>query len=177
MSEIKTEQDVPKETRTGWALRAPFNKRLAFTALWVIGGLPIAALLGLMAASGPERTMALLHQGWDRIGQAFETRPTTRPPVYITLPDIVVNAGHGTHARHLKTRVVVKTSFENAEKVEQYQAEIMDMLIEFFRTSGGEVTQGSAGLYRLRAEMLRRINLVVGEPVVEQALIVEFLQQ
>ena len=99
--------------------------------------------------------------------------------VFYTLPDMVVNIqaadGRPTHMK-------LKLTFEmhDAALAEHLQAELprmKDMFQGFLRELRPEDLAGSAGSFQLRAEILRRVNLIAAPGKVDAVLIEEMLVQ
>lgn len=96
---------------------------------------------------------------------------------FFTLPDITVNiqAPDG-RPTFLKLKLTLET--RDAHVAEQLQAEmprLQDMFQGFLRELRPEDLAGSAGSFQLRAEILRRVNLVAAPGKVDAVLIEEML--
>ena len=96
---------------------------------------------------------------------------------FFTLPDIVVNiqAPDG-RPTHLKLKLTLET--HDAHVAEQLQAEMprmLDMFQGFLRELRPEDLAGNAGTFQLRAEILRRVNLIAAPGEVDAVLIEEML--
>lgn len=98
---------------------------------------------------------------------------------FLTLPDMVVNiqAPDG-RPTFLKLKLTLET--HDAHVAEQLQAEMprmQDMFQGFLRELRPEDLAGSAGSFQLRAEILRRVNLIAAPGKVDAVLIEEMLVQ
>jgi flagellar FliL protein len=98
---------------------------------------------------------------------------------FFTLPDMVVNiqAPDG-RPTYLKLKLTLET--KDAHVAEQLQAELprmQDMFQGFLRELRPEDLAGSAGSFQLRAEILRRVNLIAAPGKVDAVLIEEMLVQ
>jgi flagellar protein FliL len=98
---------------------------------------------------------------------------------FFTLPDMVVNiqAPDG-RPTFLKLKLTLET--RDAHVAEQLQAEmprLQDMFQGFLRELRPEDLAGSSGTFQLRAEILRRVNLVAAPGKVDAVLIEEMLVQ
>jgi flagellar protein FliL len=96
---------------------------------------------------------------------------------FYTLPDMVVNiqAPDG-RPTHLKLKLTLET--RDAHVAEQLQGELprmRDMFQGFLRELRPEDLAGSAGSFQLRAEILRRVNLIAAPGKVDAVLIEEML--
>ena len=98
---------------------------------------------------------------------------------FLTLPDMVVNiqAPDG-RPTFLKLKLTLET--QDAHVAEQLQAEMprmQDMFQGFLRELRPEDLAGSTGTFQLRAEILRRVNLIAAPGKVDAVLIEEMLVQ
>ena len=98
---------------------------------------------------------------------------------FFTLPDMVVNiqAPDG-RPTFLKLKLTLET--KDAHVAEQLQAEMprmQDMFQGFLRELRPEDLAGSSGTFQLRAEILRRVNLIAAPGKVDAVLIEEMLVQ
>ncbi|NGM52106.1 flagellar basal body protein FliL [Caulobacter sp. 602-2] len=97
--------------------------------------------------------------------------------VFYTLPDIVVNM---QSADGKSTFLKLKLTFElpdeeTAEALTPNLPRLTDMFQTFLRELRPEDLAGSQGSYQLRAELLRRVNLVAAPSKVNAVLIEEML--
>lgn len=98
---------------------------------------------------------------------------------FYTLPDMVVNIqSTGPRPTFLKLKLTLET--KDAAVASRLQAEaprMQDMFTGFLRELRPEDLAGSAGSYQLRAEILRRVNLIAAPGKVDAVLIEEMLVQ
>ncbi|MFA4951708.1 flagellar basal body-associated FliL family protein [Brevundimonas sp.] len=98
---------------------------------------------------------------------------------FFTLPDMLVNIqGPEGRPTYLKLKLTLET--KDAHVAEQLQSEmprLQDMFQGFLRELRPEDLAGSAGSFQLRAEILRRVNLVAAPGKVDAVLIEEMLVQ
>lgn len=98
---------------------------------------------------------------------------------FYTLPDMVVNIqSPDGRPTFLKLKLTLET--RDAHVAEQLQAEMprmQDMFQGFLRELRPEDLAGSAGSFQLRAEILRRVNLIAAPGKVDAVLIEEMLVQ
>jgi flagellar protein FliL len=100
-------------------------------------------------------------------------------PSYYTLPDLMVNfTGAGGRASFLKLRLTLESEDASVfEAVEPVLPRIIDQYQVFLRELRADDLSGSAGAYRLRLELLRRVNLAIAPRRVDAVLIEEMLIQ
>ncbi len=117
------------------------------------------------AADGPaDASLGVIAEGPDGV-------------TFFTLPDMVVNiqASDGRQT-YLKLKLTLET--RDAHVAEQLQSEmprLQDMFQGFLRELRPEDLAGSAGSFQLRAEILRRVNLVAAPGKIDAVLIEEML--
>ncbi len=97
--------------------------------------------------------------------------------IYYTMPDIVANI-QTTDGRssYLKLKLAFELAdADAAELIEPNAPRLADMFQTFLRELRPEDLAGSAGSYQLRAEIQRRVNLVIAPAKVNAVLIEEML--
>jgi flagellar FliL protein len=108
-----------------------------------------------------------------------EVREGPNGSSYYTLPDLVVNMDT---ADGRPTFLKLKVTFEisDADTVDLVQTDaprLQDMFTAFLRELRPEDLAGSQGTYQLKAEILRRANLVLAPHKIDAVLIEEMLVQ
>jgi flagellar FliL protein len=103
------------------------------------------------------------------------------PPVFVDLPDLLVNltspAGD-TRARYLKAKVVLEVTDQKiSDEIKPVMPRVMDAFQTFLREMRPSDLEGSAGLYRLRDELTRRVNLAVAPNKINAVLFKEIIIQ
>jgi flagellar FliL protein len=115
-------------------------------------------------------------------GEKEGKSPITEGPdgvVFYAMPDLVANI---QTADGKPSFLKLKLSFElpdkdTADAIEPNQPRLNDMFQAFLRELRPEDLSGSQGLYQVRAEMQRRVNLVIAPAKVNQVLVQEMLIQ
>ena len=98
---------------------------------------------------------------------------------FYTLPDMVVNI-QAPDGRPTFLKLTLTLEMHDADLAHQLQGELprmQDMFQGFLRELRPEDLAGSAGSYQLRAEILRRVNLIAAPGQVDAVLIEEMLVQ
>jgi flagellar FliL protein len=106
-------------------------------------------------------------------------KPAPKQTVFFDLPDIVVNL-NSTNRRTNFLKISVSLELEQAGDIEvitQNMPRIIDNFQVYLRELRIDDLQGSAGLYRLREELLRRVNLAARPVRVRDVLFKEMLVQ
>ena len=98
---------------------------------------------------------------------------------FYTLPDMVVNI-QSPDGRPTFLKLKLTLEMHDAELATTLQGQaprMQDMFQSFLRELRPEDLAGSAGSYQLRAEILRRVNLIAAPSKVDAVLIEEMLVQ
>lgn len=100
-------------------------------------------------------------------------------PVFFDLPQILVNLNTGTKSvSFIKTTITLElNSKEDVPMVEANLPRLMDSYNTFLREMKAADLYGSAGIYRLREEMLIRANKMLAPVKVKDVLFREILVQ
>jgi flagellar protein FliL len=103
-----------------------------------------------------------------------------KPPVFVDMPDVLVNLSSSGNERtqYLK----VKIALELPDEAVQAQIQpIMPRLLDTFQTYLRELRptdlDGSAGLYRLKEELTRRVNAAIAPNRINAVLFKEIVVQ
>jgi flagellar FliL protein len=142
---------------------------LARLAGWLIALLVVVAsgVAGYRLSAGPEA-----------LERVFGDAPAGPVDLsFVDLPEVIVNLHAASHSRYLKIAVTLAVEPERRLPVERMQPQIMNALQEFLRGLDDRDLEGSAGLFRLRTELHRRLDLVLGEAVVADVLLRNILTQ
>ncbi|WP_292229158.1 flagellar basal body-associated FliL family protein [Brevundimonas sp.] len=98
---------------------------------------------------------------------------------FYTLPDMVMNI-QSADGRPTFLKLKLTLEMKDARVATRLQSEmprLQDMFTSFMRELRPEDLSGSAGTYQLRAEILRRVNLIAAPGKVDAVLIEEMLVQ
>lgn len=99
--------------------------------------------------------------------------------LFFELPDMIVNLNSGTR-RTVYAKVKPRLELARAEDEPAVRAalpRLMDMFQTYLRETRPEELRGSAGMYRLREELLARANVAVTPARIVDVLFVELLIQ
>lgn len=109
---------------------------------------------------------------------AEETVPDAKPTlevVYVEVDPLVISLPRTSSARHLRFRAHLEVSTEAQEAVGNLVPRVVDVLNSYLRALDPSVLENPASLARLRAQMLRRVQVVTGPGKVRDLLIMEFV--
>jgi flagellar FliL protein len=100
-------------------------------------------------------------------------------PIFVDLPDMIANlAGSGTKPAYIKLQARLEIARqEDADKVKQAMPRLQDMFQTYLREMRPEEMRGSAGIYRLREELLGRANVALAPVRVNDVLFTQLLIQ
>ncbi|HEY8963460.1 MAG TPA: flagellar basal body-associated FliL family protein [Alphaproteobacteria bacterium] len=99
--------------------------------------------------------------------------------IFMEVPDLLVNLSNtGGQGRFLKLKVKLEVgSQEDLTKLESVAPRVVDQFQTFLREMRVQDMRGSAGIYRLRQELLYRVNLAAAPVKVKDVLFQEILIQ
>jgi len=140
--------------------------------LLVLGGLGGAYVAGLLDP--------LLGKGEEHAAAEEEHAPPPEPiTVFYDMPQMLVNLNTGTRKNnYLKIAISLElTSQEDLAKLETLLPRVVDNFQVYLRELRVEDLRGSAGVQRLREELLMRVNTAVHPVVVKDVLFKEMLVQ
>ena len=94
---------------------------------------------------------------------------------FVAMDPIMISLPPGSSARHLRFSGQLEVAPENAAAVAALMPRVLDVLNTYLRAVQARDIEDPAALARLRAQMLRRIQVVTGEGRVRDLLITEFV--
>jgi len=104
--------------------------------------------------------------------EEVEAMPTL---AFVALDPLVVNMPPNAQARHLRFTAQLEVNPDYTDEVEALKPRVIDVLNGYLRAVEVAELEDPTGLIRLRAQMLRRVQVVVGEGRVKDLLIMEFV--
>lgn len=169
--QAQVEAEADDEQAEGASKPLPLLKRLplkliiiAATGLLVLGG-GVAGYLMFFNKSGSGHTA---------------TAATVKPPVFLDLPDTLVNLSNtgSERTQYLKVKVVLELPDQvMAQQVQPMLPRVMDAFQTYLRELRPTDLDGSAGLYRLKEELTRRVNASIAPNRVNAILFKEIVVQ
>ncbi|MEI4471369.1 flagellar basal body-associated FliL family protein [Frigidibacter sp. MR17.24] len=93
---------------------------------------------------------------------------------FVPLTQLIVSVGPESR-RHLRFTAQVEVGAAYREEVEHLMPRILDVLNGYLRAVDAHDLEDPSALVRLRAQMLRRVQVVTGEGRVQDLLITEFV--
>jgi flagellar protein FliL len=158
------EQEAPAEGAEGEAApkKSFLSKKLIIMAaagLLVLGG----------AGSG----------AWFFFGKPHDEKPApvaAKPPAFVDMPEVLVTLSSANNARaqYLKAKIVLEVSDQKiADEIKPVLPRVFDSFQTYLREMRPTDLEGSAGLYRVRDELTRRVNLAVAPNKINAVLFKE----
>jgi len=99
--------------------------------------------------------------------------------VFVALPEMLVNiTGPDGRPAYLKLKLTLEAPDDaTVAAITEHVPRVTDQFTSFLRELRTDDLSGSAGAYRLRLELLRRVNLVIAPSSINAVLIEEMLVQ
>lgn len=94
---------------------------------------------------------------------------------YVPIEPLVVSLGSGATGAHLRFRAQLEVVPQYQGEVESLMPRVVDVLNSYLRALEMDDLTDNTALVRLRAQMLRRIQIVTGGERVNDLLIMEFV--
>ena len=94
---------------------------------------------------------------------------------FVAMEPIMISLAPGANARHLRFAGQLEVAPDRAAEVTALMPRVLDVLNTYLRAVEVRDLEDPAALARLRAQMLRRIQVVLGEGKVRDLLVTEFV--
>jgi len=137
----------------------------------------IAAVAVLFIVSGAATWFFFFrHLGEEMHAEA----PAAKPPVFVDVPDMLVNLVGlpGERVQYLKVKVVLEVKEDKqVEAIKPTMPRVTDIFQTYLRELRPSDLNGSAGLFRLKEELTRRVNAAISPSQVNAVLFKEIVIQ
>jgi flagellar FliL protein len=103
-----------------------------------------------------------------------------KPPVFVEVPDMLINlvGAPGERVQYLKIKVVLEVKEEKQiEAIKPTMPRVTDIFQTYLRELRPSDLTGSAGLFRLKEELTKRVNVAVAPIPVNAVLFKEVVVQ
>jgi flagellar protein FliL len=160
-----------EQTEGGDATEAAAQSKSRFKLIVIIVG--VLVLLGAGAASW---FLFFRHPSDEMHAEAAPIKP----PVFVEVPDMLVNlvTGPGERVQYLKVKVVLEVKEEKQiEDIRPTMPRVTDIFQTYLRELRPSDINGSAGLFRLKEELTRRVNAAIAPIKVSAVLFKEIVVQ
>jgi flagellar FliL protein len=94
---------------------------------------------------------------------------------FVPVEPLIVSIGPGENGRHLRFSSQLEVSGGHSEEVTMLLPRIVDVMNGYLRAIDIQEFDDPAALVRMRAQLLRRIQIVTGEGRVRDLLVTEFV--
>ena len=112
-----------------------------------------------------------------------ETKPevtVVKPPAFFEMPEVLVNLSNanGERTQYLKVKIVLELPDSTMQPhVQNTMPRVMDAFQTYLRELRPSDLEGSAGLYRLKEELTRRVNVAIAPSRINAVLFKEIVVQ
>ena len=154
-----------EQPKKKFALKLPPMKFLiiGLAALLLIGG-GVGAYMFLFSHKAEEKA----------------ENPAVKPVVFVDLPEVIVNLSNPGNDRtqYLKIKIVLELPDQKmVEQITPIMPRVMDAFQTYLRELRPTDLDGSAGLYRLKEELTRRVNASISPNRITAVLFKEIVVQ
>ncbi len=112
----------------------------------------------------------------DSYGDAKSSNGSAESEItFVELDPLVISLGKFASSQHLRFQAYLEVPSEAAEEVKHLSPRIMDVLNTYLRAISERELGDPSSMNRIRAQMLRRVQVVVGEENIRDLLITEFI--
>lgn len=112
------------------------------------------------------------------LGPEEQARPVAMDPVdyaFVPIEQMTISVLPGAGAKHLRFSAQIEVSMTSVAEVERLRPRLLDMMNMYLRAVAPQDLVDPAALVRLRAQLLRRARMIVGDDQVRDILITEFV--
>lgn len=170
-AEIESEVDDEAEDAAAesapskWKVKLPPLKTalIVAAAVLVLSGGGAAAYFFFTAAKDPKQASS-----------------PVKPSIFIDVPDVLVNLANAGSDRtqYLKVKIVLEVPDQAlAQQIQPLMPRVMDAFQTYLRELRPTDLDGSAGLYRLKEELTRRVNSSIAPSRINAVLFKEIVVQ
>jgi flagellar protein FliL len=139
----------------------------------------IVIIVGMLAVLGGGAATYFVffnHHGEEKRVEA----PPAKPPSFVEVPDMLVNlvGNPGERVQYLRVKIVLEIKEEKQiEAIKPSMPRVTDIFQTYMRELRPADLNGSAGLFRLKEELTRRVNAAVAPIPVSAVLFKEIVVQ
>jgi flagellar FliL protein len=173
-SEVDAEEDVDAKPAPKARLLGHLRNRIAIGAAVILlaagGGIFAAIKTGFLGGESGD------HAEVDKsaqLAQAGEKKPIS----FVDLPEMMVNLDSRDRPQYLKVKIALEVAEEKAAQDIQPMPRVLDTFQTYMRQLRPTDLEGSAGLFRLKEELTKRVNVAVYPAKVDAVLFKEIVVQ
>jgi flagellar FliL protein len=137
----------------------------------------------LMAAGGVVMLAVLGGGGYFMFGRhsaPVVAATQIKPPIFVDMPDVLVNlsSSGGDRTQYLKVKIALEMPDDAvAAQIQPIMPRLLDTFQTYLRELRPTDLDGSAGLYRLKEELTRRVNASIAPNRINAVLFKEIVVQ
>ena len=94
---------------------------------------------------------------------------------FVALTPLIVTLGEGDALRQLQMTAQLEVAPDAVDSVQLLTPRVVDVLNTYLRAVDSTTVEDPAAMLRMRAQMLRRVQVVTGDDMVRDLLIAEFI--
>src|ERR1041385_1661309 len=113
-------------------------------------------------------------------GEELRAEAAAKAPIFLDVPEVLVNlvGAPGERIQYLKVKVVLEVREEKqVDAIKPTMPRVSDIFQTYMRELRASDLNGSAGLFRLKEELTRRVNVAVAPGQVNAVLFKEIVIQ
>ncbi len=135
----------------------------------------VLALLG--GGAGFYATWSGMLLGGDSEAATKEVPEKEKGPdvAYVSVDPVIISLGESSRSRHLQFRAELEVPAAHKEDVKKLLPRVVDVFNSYLRALEPGDLEDQAALTRLRGQLLRRVQVVVGPDHVNDLLVMEFV--
>jgi flagellar FliL protein len=140
----------------------------------------IVMIVGVLAILGGGAAVYFFLVGKKSDEQHAEAAPPPKPPAFVEVPDLLVNlvGNPGDRVQYLKVKLVLEVKEEKqVEMIKPTLPRVSDIFQTYLRELRPSDLNGSAGLFRLKEELTKRVNVALAPQQVNAVLFKEIVVQ
>ncbi len=167
----KTKQADAEAEGEGGETTAKAKKKLPLKLI-----IMAAAGLLVVGGGGAGAYVMFSHAKEEKLAAA----PAPKPAVFMDLPDVLVNLANpgADRTQYLKVKVVLEVPDQTlVQQIQPVMPRVMDAFQTYLRELRPTDLDGSAGLYRLKEELTRRVNSAIAPNHITAVLFKEIVVQ
>lgn len=137
----------------------------------------LSATVGLLLLGG---VAGGIYYVWPSKNEEKVTAAAPKPPTFFDMPEVLVNLSNtGTErTQYLKIKVVLELPEANlVQQIQPILPRVMDTFQVFLREMRPTDLEGSAGIFRVREELTRRVNVAIAPSRINAVLFKEIVVQ
>jgi flagellar protein FliL len=168
-TESETGGDGAKEGAASPAKRGWLSRKLIIMAVGGVVG------LGALGGGG---YFFMGHHGAE--GTAAAAAPPPKAPIFIDMPDVLVNlsSSGGERTQYLKVKIALELPDDQVQaQIQPVMPRLLDTFQTYLRELRPTDLDGSAGLYRLKEELTRRVDAAIAPSKINAVLFKEIVIQ